>query len=61
MKEIILKIKDGEVKIFDEGVKGQGTAAFTEGLAKDLGKIEERHKGHDHVHQENQNQVKQEN
>ena len=61
MKEIILKIKDGEVKIFAEGVKGQGTAAFTEGLAKDLGKIEERHKGHDHVHQHGQNEVKQEN
>jgi len=61
MKEIILKISGGQVKIFAEGVKGQGTAEFTEKLAKDLGKIEERHKGHDHVHQENQNQVKQGN
>ena len=61
MKEIILKIKDGEVRMFAEGVKGQGTAEFTEKLAKDLGKIEERHKGHDHAHHHDQNQVKQGN
>lgn len=59
MKEIILRIKDGEVKIFAEGVKGQGTAEFTEALAKELGKIEERHKGHDHVHQHDQAKVRQ--
>lgn len=61
MKEIILKISNGEVKIMAEGAKGQGTAEFTEKLAKELGKIEERHKGHDHVHQHGQNEVKQGN
>lgn len=57
MKEIRLIISDGEVKILAEGQKGQGTAEFTEKLAKDLGTIEERHKGMDHVVQANRNQV----
>ena len=61
MKEIVLKINDGEVKIHAEGANGQGTASFTEDLAKSLGKIEERHKGMDHVVQANKNQVKQGN
>ena len=61
MKEIRLIINAGEVKILAEGAKGQGTADFTEKLAKDLGKIEERHKGLDHVAQVHKDQVKQGN
>jgi hypothetical protein len=58
MKEIILVIqKGGKVKILAEGQAGQGTAEFTEKLAKDLGQIEERHKGTHHaVHGEKQQQ-----
>jgi hypothetical protein len=61
MKEVILKISGGEVKIHAEGAAGQGTASFTEGLAKDLGKIEERHKGMDHAINTEKPQVKQGN
>ena len=51
MKEVILHIgKDGRVKIMAEGAKGKGTETFTEKLAKALGEIEERHKGHHHNH-----------
>lgn len=58
-KEVRVIITGGEVKIKAEGVAGQGTAGFTEDLAKGLGKIEERHVGMDHVGQVNtqQNQV----
>lgn len=43
MAEIKLIIpKGGKVKILD---KGKNAAAFTEKLAKELGSIEERHKG----------------
>ena len=63
MREVILVIKDGKMKILAEGTNGKGTEAFTEKLAKDIGTIEERHKGshhehthehgHDHVHSSN--------
>lgn len=45
-KEIKIVIgKGGRTKILAPGVKGQGTADFTEDLAKTLGETEERHKG----------------
>jgi hypothetical protein len=52
MKEVMLVIKKGgRVAIFAEGPKGAGTKEFTEALAKELGNIEERHKGvHGHHH-----------
>lgn len=46
MKEIKLIIgRGGKVKILAKGTKGKGSEQFTEKLAKDLGEIEERHKG----------------
>lgn len=61
MKQVICRIKGDKCKIQAEGMQGKGTEAFTEKLAKDLGEIVERHKGHhhhdhedhDHVHQHN--------
>ena len=53
MKEVILIIqKGGKVKILAEGANGKGTEAFTEKLAGEMGRIEERHKGihHEHTH-----------
>jgi hypothetical protein len=48
-KEIKIVIgRGGRTKILAPGVKGSGTAKFTEDLAKDLGKTEERHKGVQH-------------
>ena len=51
MKEVKLVFcKGGKVKILAEGPNGKGTEKFTEQLAKDLGTIEERHRGFFHVH-----------
>ena len=51
MKQVKLTIgKGGVVKIDAHGQEGAGTAEFTERLANDLGKIEERHICHDHEH-----------
>ena len=55
-KEIKIVVgKGGKIKILAEGAKGQGTAAFTEKLAKELGETEERHKGetYESSHQDN--------
>ena len=49
MKEIKLVIsKGGKTKILAGGAGGAGTAAFTEKLAKELGQVEERHRGQDY-------------
>lgn len=60
MKEIKLIIgKGGKTKILADGVKGKGTEKFTEKLAKELGDIEERHKGTTYLTNETSNEVKQ--
>ena len=51
MKMVILKIKDGCVKILADGPYGAGTEDFTIGLANDLGIITERHIGYHHSHE----------
>lgn len=62
MKEIKLVFgKGGKMKILAGGTKGTGTANFTEKLAKELGQIEERHKGTTHEETQENNQVKQGN
>ena len=48
--------KGGRVKILD---KGGSNAQFTEKLAKDLGKVEERHKGSSFEQNNTQQQVEQ--
>ena len=48
--------KGGRVKILD---KGGSNARFTEKLAKDLGKVEERHRGGVYNQTNNQQQVDQ--
>lgn len=51
MKQVKLKFASGgRVRILAEGPNGKGTEQFTESLAKDLGRIVERHKGHHHTH-----------
>lgn len=40
----------GQMKILADGPNGKGTEAFTEKLAKSVGRIIERHKGPHHVH-----------
>jgi hypothetical protein len=51
MKEVRLKfVRGGCVQILAEGPNGKGTEKFTESLAKSLGSIKERHKGHHHSH-----------
>ena len=60
MKEIkIIFGKGGRTQILAPGQKGQGTAQFTEKLAKDLGEIEERHKAQDYTHTDSQQQINQ--
>lgn len=59
MKEIRVVIAGGKAKILAEGPAGKGTAGFTEKLAKDLGEIEERHKGVEHVAQEHRGEIQQ--
>lgn len=56
MKEIKIVVgKGGKIKILAKGQKGTGTAQFTEKLAKELGDVEERHKGetYESTHQDN--------
>ena len=61
MKEIKLVFsKGGRVKIHAAGQKGQGTAQFTEKLAKDLGLVEERHRGEAYEDTHTDQQAKQE-
>jgi hypothetical protein len=62
-KEIKLVIgRGGRTKILAGGVKGQGTADFTESLADELGNTEERHKGNTYEkHPEVKGQQKQGN
>lgn len=58
MKQVKLCIgKEGRVRILAEGPLGQGTERFTESLAKELGDIVERHKGHHHTHVEEDGKV----
>ena len=60
MKEIKIVIgKGGRTKILAPGGKGQGTKAFTEKLAKELGDIEERHKGEHYEKTEQKGQISQ--
>jgi hypothetical protein len=60
MKEVIMVFKPGgQVKILAEGIAGKGTAAFTESIAKELGQIEERHKGTEHLQNPEKRQVQQ--
>lgn len=59
MKEVRLLFgRGGEVRILADGPNGKGTEKFTEELAKALGTIEERHKGHFHTHVTDQTTVK---
>lgn len=61
MREIKMVFgKGGRVKIHAGGQKGQGTAQFTEKLAKDLGLIEERHKADSYENTHTDQQAKQE-
>jgi hypothetical protein len=61
MKQIKLVFgKSGNVKILAPGSAGAGTAEFTEKLAKELGVVEERHKGTNYEHSEEKAQAKQE-
>jgi len=51
MKEVKVVIgKGGRTKILADGPHGAGTEKFTESLAKEMGTIVERHKGHFHTH-----------
>ena len=60
MREIKIVIgKGGRTKILAPGSKGQGTKKFTEDLAKELGDIEERHKGENYEKTEQKGQVNQ--
>ena len=53
MKQVKLEFASGgRVRILAEGPLGKGTEKFTESLARALGRIEERHKGHHHTHTE---------
>lgn len=62
MREVKLIIgKGGKVKVLAKGTKGQGTAAFTEKLAKELGDIEERHKAGTATDVETSQQIEQGN
>lgn len=58
-KEIKLIIKGGRVKVLAKGSSAQEAANFTEKLAKDLGDIEERHKGGQYEQTQDRQQVKQ--
>ncbi len=61
MTEIKIKIgKGGKVDVKVPPSQSEQVAKFTEKLAKDLGKIEERHKAGNYVHNETkaQQQVK---
>lgn len=57
MKMVILKIKEGYVKILADGPYGFGTEDFTLDLAKSLGVITERHQGYHHSHEAVRNEV----
>lgn len=58
MKQVKLIIaKAGRVRILAHGTYGQGTAQFTESLARDLGEIVERHQGTHHTHNEAENKA----
>ena len=60
MKEIKLIIgKGGKTKILAKGPAGKGTEQFTEKLAKEMGEIEERHKGGSYEIAETNQDVKQ--
>lgn len=60
MKEIKINIaKGGRTKILAKGTNGIGTENFTEKLAKELGSIEERHKGGSYEHTQSGQNVEQ--
>ena len=62
MKEIKIVIKrGGKVVINAKGMAGAGTEIFTEKLAKDLGAVEERHKGQNYGENHASQQVSQGN
>jgi hypothetical protein len=62
MKEIKMIFKPGGKCVIDaHGLKGEGTAKFTEELAKELGEIKERHICHTHNHSHDHNHQHTEN
>lgn len=58
-KEIKLIVKGGKVKVLAKGASAQEAASFTEKLSKELGEIEERHKGGHYNETQQDQQLKQ--